>query len=156
MPPRTNHQRRYDGYLLLKSMSKNPNFRRCIRVSCDNGELHEDGDECIRCGACGFEMCYRHQLPWHNGSTCDEFDSQRDYGDPAFSHTQDWLSQNTKPCPGPYCHINITKGEGCFHMTCKCKIRHLGILGSVLTRGNCSQAVPVTTSFAGSVGPIGI
>jgi hypothetical protein len=109
---------RYDGYLLLKSMSKNPNFRWCIRVSCDNGELYEDGDEYIRCGACDFEMCYRHQLPWHNGFTCDEYDSQRDFGDPAFSHTQDWLSQNTKPCPGPYCHINITKGEGCFHMTC--------------------------------------
>jgi hypothetical protein len=62
MPPWTNHQRRYDRYLLLKSMSKNPNFRWCIRVSCDNGGLYEDGDECIRCGACDFEMCYRHQF----------------------------------------------------------------------------------------------
>ena len=59
-------------------MSKNPNnFRWCIQGSCDNGELYEDGDESIRCGACNFEMCYRHQLPWHDGFTCDEYDSQR-------------------------------------------------------------------------------
>ncbi len=128
VPSWPNPQRRYDRYLLLKSMSKHPNFRWCIQGSCDNGELYEDGDEFIRCGACDFEMCYRHQLPWHDGFTCDEYDSQREHGDPAFSHTQDWLDQNTKPCPGPSCGVNITKGEGCFHMTCKCKFVAWGTL----------------------------
>ncbi|KAK4158409.1 hypothetical protein C8A00DRAFT_28689 [Chaetomidium leptoderma] len=107
---------KYDRYLLLKLTGKNPNFRWCIQGSCDNGELYEDGDDYICCGACGFEMCYTHQVPWHDGLDCDEYDSQQEHGDPGFSDTQDWLDKNTKPCPD--CGVKITKGEGCFHMTC--------------------------------------
>jgi hypothetical protein len=120
--------------------------------SCDNGELYEDEDERISCSVCDFEMCYTHQSAWHDGFTCEEFDSQQEHDD---SHTQDWLDQNAKPCPGPVCGVYITKRGGCFHMTCKCIFVTRGILGSLLTRGNNSQVVPVTSSFAGSVGPIG-
>jgi len=63
-------------------------------------------------------MCYRHSIPWHKGLTCEQLDSTREHGDPEFRQTQDWIAQNTKPCPG--CKENIQKGEYCFHMTCKC------------------------------------
>jgi hypothetical protein len=64
-------------------------------------------------------MCYSHQIPWHEDLTCAEWDSLREHGDPGFKQTQDWLSSNTKACPGSNCGINITKGEACFHMTCE-------------------------------------
>jgi hypothetical protein len=62
-------------------------------------------------------MCFDHEMPWHYGLTCDEYDNLRDHGDPSFAETQEWIRTNTKPCPG--CQTGIQKGEDCFHMTCK-------------------------------------
>jgi hypothetical protein len=62
-------------------------------------------------------MCFTHEMPWHDGLTCDEYESLRDYGDPNFAETREWIRTNTKPCPS--CQVGIQKGEACFHMTCK-------------------------------------
>ena len=62
-------------------------------------------------------MCFTHEMPWHDGQTCDEYESLRDNGDPSFAETREWIRTNTKPCPG--CQVGIRKGEACFHMTCK-------------------------------------
>jgi hypothetical protein len=56
-------------------------------------------------------------VKWHDGLTCEEFDSMGENGDPRFRETRDWVDANTKQCPS--CGINAQKGPGCFHMTCK-------------------------------------
>ncbi|KAK3933601.1 hypothetical protein QBC46DRAFT_301019 [Diplogelasinospora grovesii] len=109
---------KYDKYLLLNSITALPNFRWCGRGACGNGQLYEEDDELITCDECGFAMCYRHQIPFHRGLTCEQYDSQREHGDPSYKQTQEWISKNSKPCPGVGCGVNITKGEACFHMTC--------------------------------------
>jgi len=110
----------YDRYLYLDTLSKLPNFRWCLRPNCENGQLYNDDDQPLEphylCNHCGFGMCFTHSMPWHKGLTCEQYDSRRDHGDPDFQQTQEWIRDNTKPCPG--CQQNIQKGEHCFHMTC--------------------------------------
>ncbi|CAJ0548172.1 Ff.00g049260.m01.CDS01 [Fusarium sp. VM40] len=110
----------YDRYLSLNTLSRLPSFRWCLGPDCSNGQLYDDEgvmDPRIRCEECGFEMCYNHSIPWHEGQTCEQFNSVREHGDPEFQQTQDWITNNTKPCPN--CKENIQKGEYCFHMTCE-------------------------------------
>ncbi|KAM0438525.1 hypothetical protein ACHAPT_001274 [Fusarium lateritium] len=108
----------YDRYLHLNAISKLENFRWCLRQGCPNGQLYDDGEEMdphIHCQECAFEMCYKHMIPWHEGLSCEQFESARDHGDPQYQQTQEWIANNTKPCPN--CRENIQKGEACFHMT---------------------------------------
>jgi len=102
-------------------LSADPNFRWCLREGCENGQLYEEEmiDPQITCEACSFQMCFKHQTPWHQDLTCDQFDSQRQHGDPNHGETATWLTNNTKRCPGTNCGVNTEKDGGCFHMTCK-------------------------------------
>lgn len=122
MAERTLTTPRYDKYLHLDALSRLPNFRWCLRQGCSNGQLYDDDDGPLDphtyCEECSFEMCFVHSMPWHEGQTCEQYDSIRAHGDPEFQQTRDWIRENTKPCPG--CGENIQKGEYCFHMTCKC------------------------------------
>ncbi|KAK4032833.1 hypothetical protein C8A01DRAFT_50465 [Parachaetomium inaequale] len=110
----------YDKYLQLDALNHLPNFRWCLRPGCSSGQLYDDDDRPMDphmyCDECRFEMCFVHSVPWHAGQTCAQYDSVRAHGDPEFQQTQDWIKNNTKPCPG--CKENIQKGEYCFHMTC--------------------------------------
>lgn len=79
-------------------------------------------------------MCFTHQIPWHDGLSCDQYDSQREHGDPDYQQTQDWMQSNSKNCPG--CRVNIEKGNACFHMTCKLIAHPVCALG-VGWKGTC-------------------
>lgn len=110
----------YDQYCLNASLAMEPNFRRCLRGRCTNGQIYENlgpdypSRNRIVCKACGFVMCFKHNRPWHQDLTCDEYDLQRKDSD---KETETWLAKRTKPCPN--CNIPIEKGLGCFHMTCR-------------------------------------
>lgn len=113
---------RYDHYLLLNHLSSEPNFRWCLRDTCDSGQLYEATEHLephVYCDECAFEMCFTHQIPWHEGLSCEQYDSQREHGDPDYQQTQGWLRSNAKNCPGPNCGVSIEKDAGCFHMTCE-------------------------------------
>ncbi|CEI67649.1 unnamed protein product [Fusarium venenatum] len=71
----------------------------------------------VVCADCDFEMCFTHQVNWHEGLSCEQYDSLKETGDPEFQQTQEWITNNTKPCPE--CNIQVQKGNGCFHMTCR-------------------------------------
>ncbi|KAF5722705.1 e3 ubiquitin ligase ARI7 [Fusarium mundagurra] len=108
---------RYDEYLKLEALSKLPSFRWCLAENCSNGQIHDlIESNHVSCKECGYEMCFQHQVKWHNDLTCEEFDSMQENGDPRFRETQDWVNANTKQCPS--CGVNTQKGPGCFHMTC--------------------------------------
>jgi IBR domain, a half RING-finger domain len=125
----------FDKCLLRQHLATEPGFRWCLRAGCDNGDLHEEEeymDPHIRCSVCEFEMCFTHQIPWHEGMSCQQYSSQRAHGDPDNDQTQQWLRDNTKNCPG--CGVSIQKGEACFHMTCKLIYTVLSI-----TQGHCNR-----------------
>ncbi|KAM7185114.1 hypothetical protein V8F20_011928 [Naviculisporaceae sp. PSN 640] len=114
----------YDQYLNLNALSQCPNFRWCLKPDCNNGQLYDLEDDqdlplggpLIRCGACDFEMCYTHSVPWHKGQTCAQYTSE--HIDPNSQLSRDWIDANTKNCPK--CNVSINKGDQCFHMTCAC------------------------------------
>lgn len=116
----------YDRYTVLRSISSQPNFRWCLREGCVSGSLYDDPStvstsdqeadaNCIECSECNFTMCYTCQSPWHADLTCAQHASQSDH---TFTETRTWLAENTKPCPGEGCGVQVQKGDGCFHMTC--------------------------------------
>jgi len=117
---------RYDKLRLLGHIATLPDFRWCLSESCDMGQVYHfprmpsfpDTRHRSRvvCDACGFEMCFYHQVPWHKDQTCVDYDADR--GDPESEATEEWLRQNTKPCPG-MCGASVEKKGGCFHMTCQ-------------------------------------
>ncbi|CAJ2505826.1 Uu.00g132200.m01.CDS01 [Anthostomella pinea] len=125
---------KYDRYAVLNTISLLSNFRWCLREGCTFGSLYDDPSTTstqsvsshdpnhILCTECTFSMCYTCQTPWHHSLTCAEYESLRAHGDPRYMHTQKWISQNTKGCPGADCGVPVQKGSGCFHMTCsECK-----------------------------------
>ncbi|KAH7180103.1 uncharacterized protein B0J16DRAFT_271771 [Fusarium flagelliforme] len=113
---------RYDDYLKLKALSQMPSFMWCLSENCSSGQIHDLLlNSHVVCADCEFEMCFTHQVKWHEGLSCEQFDSLKETGDPEFRQTQEWIKTNTKPCPE--CDIQVQKGSGCFHMTCQSTLR---------------------------------
>ncbi|KAI3582853.1 hypothetical protein IWW34DRAFT_725940 [Fusarium oxysporum f. sp. albedinis] len=109
---------KYDEYLKIEALTKMPSFMWCLSDNCSNGQIHDlILDSHVACAECEFEMCFNHQMKWHDNLTCEQYDSLKETGDPDYQETQKWVATNTKQCPG--CGINIQKDEGCLHMTCK-------------------------------------
>lgn len=88
------------------------------------------------CFACKQKTCYTHDVPWHEGRTCAQYDLEKATTEGA---TIDAINRETKPCPK--CQIRIFKNGlkhvidftlnypfylmflsfyigGCSHMTC--------------------------------------
>ncbi|KAH7207828.1 uncharacterized protein BKA55DRAFT_530069, partial [Fusarium redolens] len=109
---------KYDEYLKLKALSQMPSFMWCLSEKCSSGQIHDLLlNSHVVCADCEFEMCFTHQVKWHEGLSCEQYDSLKETGDPEFQQTQGWITNNTKPCPE--CNIKVQKGNGCFHMTCE-------------------------------------
>jgi hypothetical protein len=116
---------RYERFYLLEHLSKEPDFRWCLSGTCTNGQIYENTKYMpnrISCEECSFIMCFKHQVPWHAGITCDEYDYKMVHGEDE-EKSEKWKQENTKACPGHGCARPIEKGEGCFHMTCR-ECRH--------------------------------
>lgn len=110
---------RYTRLKLVGFLRGEPNFRWCLRQNCEFGELHDVSCEStnrISCSRCRFEMCYRHQVPWHRGLSCALYDYIQTLH---AGETERWIAVNTRPCPGPGCGVSIQKNSGCAHMTCR-------------------------------------
>ena len=120
---------RYETMGMLRLVQAMPTFIWCLSPTCDSGQIHQDGDEApiVTCAACGFKMCFTHQVAWHPEITCADYEAYRD----AESANADFrtrlaqeeektaaaLAKSTKPCPK--CGAKIQKDGGCEHMTCK-------------------------------------
>lgn len=107
--------------LLRKELLKDARYVRCLQPGCLGGHLHEGGGDnpIVTCTACRSKQCFTHQSHWHEGYTCDAWDTF------LYSRMQDdnlsesLIAQSTKCCPGPNCGRKITKVGGCDHMICK-------------------------------------
>ncbi|EDR12657.1 uncharacterized protein LACBIDRAFT_292698 [Laccaria bicolor S238N-H82] len=91
--------KRYNSIALRQHLSEDINFRWCLNAKCDHGQTHRLGglyqsisflediltqalrnvDEypIVQCTWCYKKSCFTHQLPWHEGLTCAQFDSLR-------------------------------------------------------------------------------
>lgn len=96
--------------------STNDSWRWCLAPGCGHGNLQHGRNEMIRCRKCDFKMCYKHQVAWHNGYTCKEYETSHPQA--AITKTnEEMIKKMSKPCPG--CGIAVEKAGGCNHMRCK-------------------------------------
>ncbi|KAF8849347.1 hypothetical protein BDZ45DRAFT_604509 [Acephala macrosclerotiorum] len=117
---------KYDQYSRNSLLSTLPEFRWCISPTCKSGQIHENGVDgpIFFCTACFSKACVIHNVVWHEGETCNEYDYRKD---PSKKLEEEKASrieikESSKPCPGPNCKVNITRNGGCDHMKCtRCK-----------------------------------
>ena len=66
---------RYDAFSSTAALSSVPEFRWCL-AGCGSGQIHDDEatNNIMECANCHARQCYTHNVPWHNGMTCDEYD----------------------------------------------------------------------------------
>jgi hypothetical protein len=125
-----------------------PNFRWCIGPGCTFGQEHPDSSTTqpiIICSACGFISCSQHNVPWHSGQTCEEFEKVRLAGrSKEEKKTEKIIKSIAKRCPG--CKRFINKNGGCNHMSCKLDIMNQ-------SRASCADEYPLQVCVGGiSVG----
>jgi len=116
----------YSRYTLLSTtaaLSSVDDFRWCLGRNCKSGQIHETGTDgyIFRCHACGFKVCVIHNVKWHEGETCKEYDyrTKPELKGKEESASQRLITSTTKPCPGRSCGAPIEKDDGCDHMKCK-------------------------------------
>ncbi|KAF2656696.1 hypothetical protein K491DRAFT_578106, partial [Lophiostoma macrostomum CBS 122681] len=114
--------RRYDRLSTRAALESIPGFRWCIAKGCNSGQIHDEGTLTprFRCVACKASHCVVHQVPWHKGETCAEYDYRYVEQKAEDDASKKLIKGLAKQCPG--CQSNIEKRDGCDHMTCtKCK-----------------------------------
>lgn len=91
-------------------------WRWCLAVGCGHGSLQDGRKDMIKCGRCEYKMCFKHQVPWHHGYTCQEYETS--HPQVAVTKTnEDMVKIISRPCPG--CGIAVEKVGGCNQMRCK-------------------------------------
>lgn len=121
----------YDKLLVRRTLDKETDFRWCANPGCSSGHIHAGGTEnpLFTCMACNSRFCIVHNVPYHEGQTCAQYDE-----DPgrqkriAAEQEQEQLSKAvldkiSKKCPGRGCDFHIQKTDGCDAMTCS-RCRH--------------------------------
>jgi len=96
--------------------STDDSWRWCLAPGCGHGSLQDGQKEMIRCRKCDYKMCFKHQVPWHQGYTCNDYETSHPQA--AITKTnEEMINKMSKPCPG--CGIAVEKVGGCNHMSCK-------------------------------------
>ncbi|KAF2109151.1 hypothetical protein BDV96DRAFT_472576, partial [Lophiotrema nucula] len=117
--------KRYERLSSRAAMEAIPGFRWCIAKGCKSGQVHDEGylTPRFRCVACKASHCVVHEVKWHKGETCAEYDYRTDQSLKKAENeaSKKLIQQMAKKCPG--CKWNIEKHDGCDHMTCS-KCRH--------------------------------
>ncbi|KAI1651504.1 uncharacterized protein F4817DRAFT_324761 [Daldinia loculata] len=109
---------KYDMLATKALLARIPEFMWCLNPGCESGQIHPAGCSKAKCHGCRGYVCIHHNVPWHKGETCDEYDKrtrkQRKNDEASEKH----IKEMSKPCPG--CKRNINKYIGCDHVTCIC------------------------------------
>ncbi|KIM22908.1 hypothetical protein M408DRAFT_322325, partial [Serendipita vermifera MAFF 305830] len=110
---------RYDKLLLQDSLRTVEHYVLCLEPSCAAGQEHTGGESnnIVKCHSCGTKQCFRHQVLWHEGFSCAQWDEHQRGTIMRQEISNEWIQANTKPCPR--CNGRLMKAEGCDHFTCK-------------------------------------
>eukprot|EP01060_Flectonema_neradi_P001295 TRINITY_DN1075_c2_g1_i2.p1 TRINITY_DN1075_c2_g1~~TRINITY_DN1075_c2_g1_i2.p1 ORF type:complete len:500 (+),score=58.52 TRINITY_DN1075_c2_g1_i2:35-1534(+) len=114
--------KQYQSYEFRSIVEKNPSMRWCPKGGCENAIFMTSGCDdavdsqmTVTCD-CGNRFCFNCLEEGHSPATCEMLKmwlrKEKDE-----SETANWITANTKPCPG--CKANIEKNAGCNHITCK-------------------------------------
>ncbi|KZT62419.1 hypothetical protein CALCODRAFT_202395 [Calocera cornea HHB12733] len=127
---------RFDLLLLRKAVGNEQGFVWCKNAKCDAGQFHiipetpkrpglfrSGNEECsnpdmVVCIACGTKSCFRHDVPWHEGMTCKEYERSKEVK-PIMkkeSQTIRRIEKKTRACPR--CKAPVEKNGGCDNMYC--------------------------------------
>ena len=109
---------RYDHLLTMKILASMKEFRWCKAEGCGYGQVHDAGEAypIVKCHKCKAKSCYVHEVPWHDNTTCKDFDKQQALRKKSEVATATYKKRHTKSCPN--CNAAIEKTGGCDHMTC--------------------------------------
>lgn len=69
--------RHVDRLLTRQALALDPNFIWCCNPRCEAGQVHVSGVDApiVTCHSCNSRGCFYHQVTWHEGLTCEEFDN---------------------------------------------------------------------------------
>ncbi|OTA91078.1 hypothetical protein M434DRAFT_355391 [Hypoxylon sp. CO27-5] len=109
---------RYDTLAMKALLSSIPDFMWCLNPRCNSGQIHPAGCARAKCYACKRYLCVRHNVPWHKGETCEEYERRARRQRRNDKASEEHVKEIAKPCPG--CNKNVHKYTGCDHVTCIC------------------------------------
>lgn len=113
---------RWDMLSLRETMRNDQGlFIWCQNPACYSGQLHAEGADqpIVTCVRCGEKTCFNHNVVYHEGQTCKQYERSRPIKDAlnrSVSRAVIWW--RTRNCPG--CFQPIQKHGGCRHMSCRC------------------------------------
>ncbi|ELR24111.1 IBR domain containing protein [Acanthamoeba castellanii str. Neff] len=106
---------RYQQFFLLASLRNDPTVRWCPRVGCETAEHGSEEDCHMTCSKCSTEFCWKCNLEWHPGITCDQAKVQAQKGKQKVTRqekrAEKYIKKHSRPCP--QCLTPIQKNEGC-------------------------------------------
>ncbi|KAK3388837.1 hypothetical protein B0T20DRAFT_86585 [Sordaria brevicollis] len=110
--------KRYDELATRAALGNIPNFRWCKSAKCNSGQI--DDVKCVRfkCKACRASHCIKHDVPWHSGETCEEYDKRNTQKKRDEKASEAEITKSSKKCPS--CNKAVHKFSGCNHITCIC------------------------------------
>lgn len=108
---------RYDTLATRAALESIPNFRWCLSTSCESGQIHDATCTKFKCTVCRAKHCVYHNVPWHSGETCEEYDRRTRRRRKDDKASEDMIKETTKVCPE--CKQPVHKWTGCNHITCK-------------------------------------
>ena len=104
-------------------LQKEPNYYHCLGPDRGASQIHEQEEEAaplMRCHSCGFRTCITHQVAWHDGQTCEDYDlwkTENIHRDEENAASEAEIRMSTKPCSS--CMAPSVKINGCDHVKCK-------------------------------------
>lgn len=109
----------YDALTTKAYYDSIPQHTWCLSKSCKSGQVHLSASPKFRCKSCKKSHCVVHNISWHKGETCAEYDyrTNKHLKKEEEKASRTVLESTTKGCPG--CGRRIEKSAGCDHMTCK-------------------------------------
>ncbi|KAK3394654.1 hypothetical protein B0H63DRAFT_53930 [Podospora didyma] len=110
---------RYDTLVTRAALKDIPNFRFCLSTKCESGQIVDDKCPKYKCKACGEAQCVKHDVLWHAGETCDEYDERNRKRKKDEKASENMIKKTSKKCPE--CKKDIHKYTGCNHITCVCR-----------------------------------
>lgn len=104
---------RFDKSLLQDHLRTGKRYVRCIARGCPAGQEHtgKGGNTTVVCHSCGAKQCFYHQVPWHEGFACEQWDTYR----PNMVR-QSRLKGEKMSCPK--CKRQLVKEDGYDRFTC--------------------------------------
>ncbi|KAF1973958.1 hypothetical protein BU23DRAFT_120567 [Bimuria novae-zelandiae CBS 107.79] len=139
---------RLEDSVTRAGLRKMPGYRDCMSDSCKSGQFHDSATRgnLLGCNDCGFLVCTFHNVPFHEGETCEMYDQRTKAVSQEEDASQKKIQRISRPCPN--CGINIEKMHGCDQMTCKkcshsfcyrCGIPYHGTDGILINGNNAHE-----------------